>query len=80
MRALTLIVVLASLAACGKKPEVPKPGEPQSRAETQSLRSSSATLGYPGDAIADKVDGVLDANDQRKGHLDAAIDAQSNTQ
>lgn len=77
MRALTLAVLLTTLTACGKQPEVPKPGEPQSRAETQPIRNTEA-VGYAGDAIADKVDGALDANDQRKAELDAALDAQSN--
>jgi len=77
MRALTIIVLLAALTACGKKPEVPKPGEPQGRAETQPIRNTES-IGYAGNAIADKVDGALDANDQRKAELDSAIDAQSN--
>ncbi|MDO9453844.1 MAG: hypothetical protein Q7J29_13405 [Stagnimonas sp.] len=77
MRALTIIVLLAALTACGKQPEVPKPGEPQGRAETQPIRNTEA-LGYDGKAIADKVDGALDANDQRKAELDSAIDAQTN--
>ena len=79
MRAGTVVLVLATLTACGKKPEVPKPGEPQGRAETQALRNAEA-IGYAGNAIAGKVDGALDANDQRKGDLDAAIDAQANPQ
>ena len=77
MRALTLVILLTALAACGKQPEMPKPGEPQGRAETQPMRNAEA-LGYSGDAIANKVDAVLDTNDQRKAELDAAIDGQSN--
>lgn len=77
MRIFPVVFVLVALSACGKKPEVPKPGEPQGRAETQSIRNAEA-VGYSGDAIANKVDGALDANDARKGDLDAAIDAQSN--
>ncbi|MES2884095.1 MAG: hypothetical protein V4709_04785 [Pseudomonadota bacterium] len=77
MRVLTLVVLLTALAACGKQPEVPKPGEPQSRAETEAIRNTEA-VGYAGDAIANKVDSALDANDQRKAQLDAAMDAQSN--
>ena len=34
-------------------------------------------IGYAGDAVGAKVDAALDANDQRKAGLDAAIDAQS---
>ncbi len=77
MRLLTLVVLLTALTACGKQPEAPKPGEPQGRAETQPIRNTEA-IGYAGNAIADKVDGTLDANDQRKAELDSAIDAQTN--
>lgn len=73
---LSLSAALA-LAACGKQPEVPKPGEPQGRAETQPLRNTEA-VGYAGDAIANKVDGALDANAARKDELDRAMDAQTN--
>lgn len=73
MKLITLAFALAALTACGKQPEVPKPGEPQGREETQGIRNVEA-LGYSGAAIADQVDGALDANDARKGDLDAAID------
>ncbi len=76
MRTLALIVLMTALAACGKKPELPEPGEPQGRAETAPIRNME-NIGYAGDAIADKVDGALDANDQRKAELDAALDAQT---
>lgn len=76
MKRITLAFVLAALTACGKQPEAPKPGEPQGRAETQNIRNVEA-VGYSGDAIANKVDGALDANDARKGDLDAAIDGQA---
>lgn len=75
--ALSFAVAAVSLAACGKQPEVPKPGEPQGRAETQAIRNTEA-VGYAGDAIANKVDGALDANDARKDQLDKAMDAQTN--
>lgn len=76
MRTLACVVLLFTLSACGKKPEVPKPGEPQGRAETEAVRNAEA-VGYSGEAIAGKVDAALDANDQRKAELDAAMDAQS---
>lgn len=75
--ALSLAVVTVSLAACGKQPEAPKPGEPQGRAETEALRNTEA-VGYAGDAIANKVDGALETNDARKAELDAALEAQTN--
>jgi len=75
--ALSLAVVAVSLAACGKQPEAPKPGEPQGRAESQPIRNTEA-VGYAGDAIANKLDGALEANDARKAELDKAMDAQTN--
>ena len=75
--ALSLTIAAVALAACGKQPEVPKPGEPQGRAETQPIRNTEA-VGYAGDAIANKVDGALEANDARKAELDKAMDAQTN--
>ncbi len=69
------VSLLLSLAACGKQPEIPKPGEPQGRVETQGLRNAEA-LGYSGAAIGNKVDAALDANDQRKAALDHAMDAE----
>jgi hypothetical protein len=71
--------LLASLllSACGAgEPPPPPPAEPQGREETRSIRNTEA-IGYAGDAIADKVDGALDANDERKARLDAEMDAQS---
>ncbi len=54
----------------------PVPMAEQGREETQGIRNTEA-IGYAGDAIADKVDTALDANDQRKEQLDAEIDAQT---
>jgi len=75
--ALSLVVVAVSLAACGQPPEALPSGEPQGRAETQPVRNTEA-IGYAGDAIANKVDGALEANDARKDELDKAMDAQTN--
>lgn len=80
MRLAIFLLLLVGLTACGKKPALPtKPGEPQGRVETEAIRSVEA-LGYSGEGIARKVDGALDANDQRKAELDKAIDAQSQPQ
>lgn len=80
MNRLAIIVSFAVaavvLGACGKQPEAPKPGEPQGRAETQPIRNTEA-VGYAGDAIANKVDGALDANAARTQELDKALDAQT---
>lgn len=64
------------LSAC--EPHDPQPVDPQApegREETQAIRNTEA-IGYAGDAVADKVDAALDANDQRKAQLDAAIDGE----
>jgi hypothetical protein len=54
----------------------PAPQAQAGREETQGIRNTEA-VGYAGDAIADKVDAALDANDQRKEQLDAEIDEQA---
>ncbi|HSW15185.1 MAG TPA: hypothetical protein VLI06_20215 [Solimonas sp.] len=64
------------LAACNGGPEpVAAQPEPQGREETRNIRNTES-IGYSGNAIADKVDGTLDTSDQRKGQLDQALDAQ----
>ncbi len=61
------------LGACGKHEEPVADREPQGREETRGIRNTEA-IGYSGNAIADKVDGALDANDARKAQLDQQID------
>lgn len=67
------LVLLLSLAACEPSP-TPKaassPAEREGRAETQNIRNLDA-VGVPGGAIADKVDGALDAAEQRQRQLEA---------
>ncbi|HEY0916034.1 MAG TPA: hypothetical protein VGE22_14265, partial [Solimonas sp.] len=61
------------LGACSKPEEPVADREPQGREETRGIRNTEA-IGYSGSAIADKVDGALDANDARKSQLDQQID------
>lgn len=74
IRPLALVLLLA-LGACRQEPEPTAQREPQGREETRNIRNTEA-VGYAGDAIADKVDSALDANDQRKDHLDQMLQAQ----
>ena len=46
------------------------------REETRALRATEA-VGYAGKAIADQTDAAIQASEDRKASLDAAIDAQS---
>ncbi|MDP3858206.1 MAG: hypothetical protein Q8Q73_10660 [Stagnimonas sp.] len=66
------LCLLLALAACkpAESPVVQSPAEPEGRAETQGIRNLDA-VGVSGSAIADKVDGALDAAEQRKRELEA---------
>lgn len=76
MRFVPLLLLATLLAACEDR-DPPPPMEPlEGREETQSIRNTEA-IRYAGDAIADKVDAALDANDQRQRQLDAELDAQT---
>lgn len=60
------------LSACGKK-EPDTPVKPiAGREETQGIRRTDA-IGYSGSAIANKVDGALNANDQQMEKTDQAL-------
>jgi hypothetical protein len=74
----TQIVILGAallLGACSKPEEPVADRQSQGREETRGIRNTEA-VGYSGNAIADKVDGVLDANDARKSQLDQQINAE----
>jgi hypothetical protein len=72
MRTTIALLFAALLAACGPG-EAPVTESSEGREETRSIRNTEA-IGYAGDAIADKVDSALDANDQRREQLDAELD------
>ncbi|MGH8446503.1 MAG: hypothetical protein ACREVL_14620 [Solimonas sp.] len=71
-----LACTLALLAGCHPKdkPQHVDEQPPQGREETRGIRNTEA-VGYAGDAIADKVDKVLDANDAAKQKIDQ-VEAQ----
>lgn len=72
MTGAAVLAAAALLAACHPKDKpqhVDQP--PQGREETRGIRNTEA-VGYAGNAIADKVDAALDANDQAKQKIDAA--------
>ena len=72
--ALTTALVLAALLAGCSKPEEPVADrKPEGREETRGIRNTEA-IGYSGDAIADKLDSALDANDARNRELERAIE------
>jgi len=75
MYRVTVAVVLFSLlCACGGSEPQPERKALEGRDETHNIRNTEA-IGYGGDAIADKVDATLDANDQRKDEMDRAIES-----
>jgi major membrane immunogen (membrane-anchored lipoprotein) len=68
----SLIAASLLLSACGKK-EPDQPVKPiAGREETRGIRNTDA-IGYSGSAIANKVDGALNANDQQKEKTDQAL-------
>jgi hypothetical protein len=73
MRIMPPLLLATLLTACGGG-EAPPAERAEGREETRSIRNTEA-IGYAGDAIADRVDGALDANDQRRDQLDEDIDA-----
>jgi hypothetical protein len=71
-RCLATTLVALSLGACtppADEPVAPAP-EPQGREETRNIRNTDA-IGYSGAAVADRVDGALDAAERRQQELRA---------
>ena len=59
------IAALCLLGACSSKDETPPPAQPtEGRPETQAIRNTQA-IGYPGKALANKVDDALRQNDKQ---------------
>ena len=74
MRIFILCLVAGVLTACNPAPQAA--GKPkQGRDETQGIRNTEA-IGYAGNAIANKVDSALNANDQRTGELNKELEKQ----
>ncbi len=69
MRILMVCLVLA-LGACSDEAEQ-KEISAKGREETRNIRATEH-VGYSGNAIADKVDGALNTQDQRAQRLDEA--------
>lgn len=65
----TALYLGAVLGACSEAP-APAP-EKKGREETRGVRGSEA-IGYSGEAIADRVDATLDANEERERRLQQA--------
>jgi hypothetical protein len=70
-------MVLVLLGGCSDSSPPPAPTAPPTtgRDETAAIRNTEA-IGVSGEAIGEKVDAALDANDARKAELDKALDGQ----
>jgi hypothetical protein len=64
------------LAACSAEEEAPPERAKEGRAETQSIRNTES-IGYSGDAVADKVDDALNKTEQRQQQTDQDVEQQS---
>ncbi|ORE88892.1 hypothetical protein ATO7_03415 [Oceanococcus atlanticus] len=66
----SILILIGSsmiLSACGNR-DGDTSSSAQGREETRNIRNTQA-IGYSGDAIADKLDAALDANDARNDRL-----------
>ena len=77
MNAWIIAATLATAAVLGgcKQPEEERPrvdeAPNEGREETRTIRNTE-NIGYAGDAIADKVEGAMDAGEAARQRLDAA--------
>ncbi len=62
-------VLAVGLLGCGGDANDDRASADRGRDETRSIRATEK-IGYSGDAIADKLDSALDANDSRAADLD----------
>ncbi len=63
--------LLAGLGACGGQQNAESAADANGREETRNIRNTES-IGYSGEAIANQLDGALDAHDQRQQQLDQA--------
>ena len=66
------LVLAIGLSACGGE-RTEHGEETEGREESRSIRNTES-IGYAGDAMADKIDAALDANDQRVKQTEDAAD------
>ncbi len=77
MRYVTASAMLATallISACESEERPRAAATQEGREETRGIRNTEA-IGYAGDAVADRVDAALDANDRRREQLDDALNA-----
>jgi len=75
MRMASLLLVAAIAACADDEPPPPEP-EARGRAETRSIRNTEA-IGYSGDAIADKLDASLEAQEEAERRRRAQAEQQA---
>lgn len=74
LKAVFAVLVLVASGGCERpEPTADRPAE--GRPETRHIRNVEA-IGYGGDAIADKIDGAIEAQEQRPKSLEEALERQ----
>ncbi|HKY89653.1 MAG TPA: hypothetical protein VJM11_01385 [Nevskiaceae bacterium] len=66
----TAAILVCLLAACGRSEDEHVP-QPKAKNELELIRNTEK-IGYSGNAVADKVQGAIDENNQRSEHLEQA--------